>query len=108
MVRNLNYQSIPIFSLQHSAGNTRDYTADSSFWNGIWTSRHKVESSLHGSGVYGGQDSRALTKLPLDWLDWVLHISYYRTTIFNQCRDRGSTTSSAENYQGVSGADRVI
>jgi len=91
-------------------GSTRDYTADSSSWNGIWTPRHKLESSLHGSGVYGGQDSRALTELPPDWLDWALHISHYRSTIFNQCRDRrGSTTSRAENYQSVNGAaDRVI
>lgn len=90
-------------------GSTRDYTADSSSWNGIWTPRHKLGSSLHGSGVYGGQDSRALTKLPLDWLDCALHIPYYRSTISNQCRDhRGSTTSHAENYQFMTGADRVI
>lgn len=89
-------------------GRTRDYTADSSSWNGIWTSRHKLESSLHGSGVYGGQDSRALTKLPPDWLDWALHISYYRSTILNQCRDHRGSASHAENYQSMTGADRVI
>lgn len=104
----LKHQPILIFSLQHFAGSTRDYTVDSSSWNGTWTSRHKLESSLHGSEVYGGQDSRALTKLPPDWLDWALHISYYRGTIFNQCRDhRGSTTSCAENYQSMTETYRV-
>ena len=96
------------FSLQRSAGSTRDYTADSSSWNGIWTSRRKLERSLHGSGVYGGQDSRALTKLPPDWLNWALHMSYYRSTIFNQCRDHRRSTSRAEKYQSMAEADRVI
>jgi len=84
-IQNINQFLFSHFSVP--AGSTRDYTAGSSSWNGIWTSRHKLESSLHGSGVYGGQDSRALTKLPPDWLDWALHVSYYRSTIFNQCRD---------------------
>lgn len=72
----IKYQPSSIFSLLRSAGSMRGYTADSSSWNGIWTFRHKLECSLHGSGVYGGQDSRVLAKLPPDWLDWALHISY--------------------------------
>lgn len=91
------------FSLQRSAGSTRNYTADSSSWNGIWTSRHKVGSSLRGSGVYGGQDSRALTKPPPDWLDWALHISYNCIEVPHLIN-----VETIENYQSMTGADRVI
>jgi len=56
----------PVSSLQHSVGGTRDYTAGLLSWSGIWTPKHKLESLLLGSGVYGGQGSKALTKPQLD------------------------------------------
>jgi hypothetical protein len=49
-------------SRQHSTGGIRDYTADLLSWSGIWTPKHKLESLLLGSRVYGGQGSRALIK----------------------------------------------
>lgn len=50
-------------------------------WSGTWTFKHKLENSRHGSEVYGGQGSKALTKLPLGWLDWGCAHSYSRSTI---------------------------
>ena len=49
-------------SLQRSAGGTSDYTPGLLSWSGTWTRRRKLEDSLHGSEVCGGQGSGALTK----------------------------------------------